>query len=289
MENITKALLIAAGVLIAIILTTLLVIGYNQISGYYQEQSNVTEVKQIIEMSKKFVNYEEKEIRGNEMLSVINMVEDYNEWVKQNPNEGYKIIKLDISFKNVRYAEGSKYEVFHIDEKQGIDYLLPKKLSNNSITESNASIFSTRVIELLSDLKNLVKSDGFITNPNVISESTLQLLSSNVHNINYWLDDSTTSNLEQRYEDNLKIAKLLDNIVKTKIIDSVKNSKELESKLNANKKTIQNLRIIACKYYEITQFKRAYFICTKIKQDSSGRVTLMNFEIETTNGSVKFN
>ena len=65
MENITKALLIAAGVLIAIILTTLLVIGYNQTSGYYQEQSNVTEVKQIIEMSKKFVNYEEKEIRGN--------------------------------------------------------------------------------------------------------------------------------------------------------------------------------------------------------------------------------
>ena len=116
MENITKALLIAAGVLIAIILTTLLVIGYNQISGYYQEQSNVTEVKQIIEMSKKFVNYEEKEIRGNEMLSVINMVEDYNEWVKQNSNEGYNEITLNVVFKNSNNLSNGWYNDFHYEE-----------------------------------------------------------------------------------------------------------------------------------------------------------------------------
>ena len=46
---------------------------------------------------------------------------------------------------------------------------------------------------------------------------------------------------------------------------------------------------IAHQYYELTYFKRAYFKCTKIEKDSNGRVTLMNFEIETTNGSVKFN
>ena len=89
MENITKALLIAAGVLIAIILLTTLVIGYNQISKYYQEQSDAKDLSQIIETAKKFINYEGRTIRGNEMLSVINLVAEYNDWVNNNSSEGY--------------------------------------------------------------------------------------------------------------------------------------------------------------------------------------------------------
>lgn len=37
MENATKALLIAAGVLIGIIILSMLLLGYNQISNYYQQ------------------------------------------------------------------------------------------------------------------------------------------------------------------------------------------------------------------------------------------------------------
>ena len=40
MENATKALLIAAGVLIGIIILSMLLLGYNQISNYYQQQSD---------------------------------------------------------------------------------------------------------------------------------------------------------------------------------------------------------------------------------------------------------
>lgn len=39
MENATKALLIAAGVLIGIIILSMLLLGYNQISNYYQQQN----------------------------------------------------------------------------------------------------------------------------------------------------------------------------------------------------------------------------------------------------------
>ena len=40
MENATKALLIAAGVLIGIIILSMLLLGYNQISNYYQQKSD---------------------------------------------------------------------------------------------------------------------------------------------------------------------------------------------------------------------------------------------------------
>ena len=117
MENITKALFIAAGVLIAIILLTLLAIGYNQISTYYQQQSDTIELKQIIEMSKKFINYDGQTIRGNEMLSVINMVVDYNEWAKQNSNEGYKPIELEVWFEKSGNLNDDWYTRFHYEEE----------------------------------------------------------------------------------------------------------------------------------------------------------------------------
>ena len=88
MENATKALLIAAGFLIAIIILSMLALGYNQISNYYQQQSDNFTLSQIVELNKKFTNYDGKTIRGNEMLSVINLVVDYNNWVNENSGEG---------------------------------------------------------------------------------------------------------------------------------------------------------------------------------------------------------
>ena len=58
MENATKALLIAAGVLIGIIILSMLLLGYNQISNYYQQQSDNLSLRQIVELNKKFTNYD---------------------------------------------------------------------------------------------------------------------------------------------------------------------------------------------------------------------------------------
>ena len=51
MENATKALLIAAGVLIGIIILSMLLLGYNQISNYYQQQSDNLSLRQIVELN----------------------------------------------------------------------------------------------------------------------------------------------------------------------------------------------------------------------------------------------
>lgn len=78
MENITKALMIAGGILFAILVLTLLVVFFNKMSSYYEEQSNVKSVEQMIEFNSKFENYNGQDIRGNELISVINKVVDYN-------------------------------------------------------------------------------------------------------------------------------------------------------------------------------------------------------------------
>lgn len=287
MENVTKALLIVVGVLIAIIILSSLVIGYNQISKYYQERSNTIDIKQMVELNKKFNNYEGREIRGNEMLSVINMVVDYNEWVKQNPNQGYEEIVLNISFKDVQsYTNTQKYDEFHIVD--GVDYLIPGNLQNNCITNKpndKLKIFSTRVSELV----NSLSQNSLITNSSVKVERTLQTLAANVHNINDWLNKTDNTN-----NDNSKMASLLDSILKTNLNSD--NLDDVKRNLNANKTQIQDIRTIAAKYYEITQFKRAYFKCegdngnVGVELAKNGKVKSMNFKIKTdSDGQIKFN
>ena len=57
MENITKALLITAGVLIAIMLLTLIVGFGSQISAYFTNQHKAKMVEQTVEFNNRFENY----------------------------------------------------------------------------------------------------------------------------------------------------------------------------------------------------------------------------------------
>ena len=265
MENVTKALLIAVGVLIAIIILSSLVIGYNQISKYYQERSNTIDIKQMVELNKKFNNYEGREIRGNEMLSVINMVVDYNEWVKQNPNQGYEEIDL-----NVR-LEKDKYKSFHYDEKN-YDYLITKDVS--SINNNNMKKFSERISSCLRELQTIIPS---------ATDSTVQSLSSNINLINQLIEKEESARSE---EENKKIESLMNSIFK--ITDFSNRKFNLDNRKKINK--------IAHQYYEITQFKRAYFKCegdngyVGVELAKNGKVKSMNFKIKTdSDGQIKFN
>ena len=271
MENVTKALFIAAGFLLAVIIASLLVVGYNQISAYYQERSNSTDVEQIVEMNKKFINYDGKTIRGNEMISVINLVVDYNNWVENNPNEGYKKINFNVKFEGVA---DNWYNDFHITTSDSdlnyYDYLLNKQSKSSGITNSNMVKFSERMGNCLRNLQNIVPT---------ATDKTLQLLASNAHTIHDLINKSNRSDEEDK-----KINLLMNNIFKI-------NDFSVTTYNEGKRKAIDK---IALQYYEITYFKRAYFDCTSVVQTengkfTNGRVTEMNFKIETSGGKVKFN
>ena len=82
--------------------------------------------------------------------------------------------------------------------------------------------------------------------------------------------------------------------MKTKLNSN--DPEEVKKHLNDNKKNIRGIRNIAAEYYEIMQFKRAYFKCendngnTGVELDTNGKVKAMYFRIKTdTNGEIKFN
>lgn len=72
MENATKALLMAGGVLIAIIIITLLVKTYGNIGAFQRQQMSIKETEQIEEFNKNYTKYEGQYVYGTEVITVIN-------------------------------------------------------------------------------------------------------------------------------------------------------------------------------------------------------------------------
>lgn len=170
MENVTKALLIAGGILIFIMVVSLIVVLWNQMSGYFTEQHNATIVEQIAEFNAQFENYNGKEIRGNELISIMNKVVNYNRTYSDMENYDRIIIEIDLKV----HQNDFKYN------------------SSDSNIISNSSMISNHagdnVIENISNLTNQLLADAKSAGITGIDDDTkLQKLSASISVI---LDDS---------------------------------------------------------------------------------------------------
>lgn len=78
MENASKALLIAAGVLIGLIIISMMIYAHGQISNYYETKEKETETEQLIAFNKQYIGYNRDDVRGSDLISLINKIVDYN-------------------------------------------------------------------------------------------------------------------------------------------------------------------------------------------------------------------
>ena len=79
MENASKALLMAGGILIALLVISALILMFNQIGDYGKSQEEMKRNSQLVEFNKDFERYlENKGITGADVISLFNKVNDYN-------------------------------------------------------------------------------------------------------------------------------------------------------------------------------------------------------------------
>ena len=93
MENASKALLIAGGVLISIIVISGFILGMQAVADFQESRSNAEVEQQTLEFNNLYESYNRKNIRGNDMISLMNRIVDYN---KRKPAEGYA--EMQVSF-----------------------------------------------------------------------------------------------------------------------------------------------------------------------------------------------
>lgn len=89
MENASKALLIAGGVLIALIILAMLLAMFNSMSNIQKEQEEQTKIEQIAAFNSEFEAYNKKVMYGTDVITLINKVAENNK--KYSTNNDYKI------------------------------------------------------------------------------------------------------------------------------------------------------------------------------------------------------
>ena len=95
MENAAKALQIAGGVLISLLIIGALVYGYQQLSTLEQTREDAEGIAQAADFNRNYEVYNRSGLSGSELLSLANKMEDYN--IKQAEEQGYQEISMTVT------------------------------------------------------------------------------------------------------------------------------------------------------------------------------------------------
>lgn len=99
MENASKALLIAGGVLIAILIISVLVVTINIINSNQKAKEQAIVTKQLVEFNQKYEAYNKKALYGTDIITVMKMtIENNNNMESTNIEQPYFInVKLNLN------------------------------------------------------------------------------------------------------------------------------------------------------------------------------------------------
>lgn len=256
MENITKALLIAGAILILIMLLSAVMVFWDDLAIYFSANSDSKILQQLVEENKKFSNYEQKTIRGNELVSVMNRIINYNNY--QSEIVGFDRVTIEIDFKG--HEDELKY-----NGETGSNTIITGDISNATDDDE---------IKRVSETSSRLTSEAS-ANISGITDVKLQKLSSEIANI---VDEPKRS----YYDSNKQYKSALDSY---KLTRAQKLTKILGFNIEQDD-NVENIIKATYQYYQYTQFKRAMFKCTSIGyNEKNGRVNMMKFEVVLENSS----
>ena len=257
MENASKALLIAGGILIVMLIVSLLLFGYRAISDFYSSQDELKEIEDVAKFNSQFNGYDRENISGYELVSLANKVADYNyrySIASDSANDkNYLPITLVIDFIDEDHRNQFLYDQSNIVKNNRL-------LRQNSYTQSA----SKNEIEgnIISKIDRITKIYGNMEIANKLAK-----------NINNLIFDRAKSSYDR--------TKFTDDQIKGFLIDKY-NAITGEHLTSYNDVEIKLIGSSAdaniYKYYEFYQFKKAKFRCRLLENDNvSGRVSKLEF------------
>lgn len=96
MENASKALIMAAEILIGIILLSIFVLAFQSCGNFADRINDNIEITNIQEFNSKFTIYEEKNLEIHDIISILNLVDEYNNQEDENGNTRDDYYKITI-------------------------------------------------------------------------------------------------------------------------------------------------------------------------------------------------
>lgn len=137
MENATKALEMAASVLIGMLILGMLVFAYTQFSEVKQiEQDGITQ-KQAADFNQNFESYN-RDVYGSELFSLVNQMVNYNK--KEAEEKGYTRIEMSVKLKNT-----TGFQVFTKSQYNSSELNSYYNNLNNQISNANETVKGKKI------------------------------------------------------------------------------------------------------------------------------------------------
>ena len=248
MENASKALLIAGGVLLAILVFSLLLFARNNLSDYYASQEEFKDIQDVAKFNKQFTNYERTDVKGYELISLINSVIDYNDRKSSqqvNQDQG-KPIDVIVNF------NGKK------DDFANIEVAAANKLFKQNIVNTYGHSDTKTFKSILSAIDDAITEVG--------SQDDIAKIAKHIKGI-FDIDNLSDPDKGPGLKENA--VRLYNSYITTGSTYKVSSWDDLQN----NKKNA------VYQYYQYVYFKKAIFECTGIKYDEdTGKVIEMNFK-----------
>lgn len=286
MENAAKALLIAGGVLLTMLVVSLLIFSWGRFSEFYNNQDELKELEDVAKFNQQFSAYENRKVHGYELISLANKVADYNMRYsdKTGAQNDKKYTPITMKF-NITTEQAESFQF----KKDPYDVIVPLRnlqplFKKNEYIQSNvkndivgdiwgegtkiediygSADIATRLAKSINVL--ILSKDDFDSNRE--SKGWNETASKRAA-----LDDYNF--IVEKEEDKIEKYKNKENWTKTEYENTVK--KDYQDMIN---KLIVDANIMH--YYEYYQFKKAIFKCKEIQYDSvSNRISYMEFYIE---------
>ncbi len=99
MENASKALTIAGGLLVAVLIISAIVAMFGSSSSLFKSEEDQKEIEQLVAFNKEYESYNKKLLRGTDVISVINKVLDNNYKYTKEYNEPNYIMDVEFMMK----------------------------------------------------------------------------------------------------------------------------------------------------------------------------------------------
>lgn len=263
MENASKALLMAGGVILVMLIIGLVIFARSTFSDFYNQESELSEIKDLAEFNLQFTNYNREDVYGYELISLANRIADYNMRFSSDEtarnDEGYSPIsmKINITSDPINVTKlWSGYTAPALKAFQ-LGSVLLQTSTINGITDV---IMKGTSIEKAYGNSNIASKLAKVKDNLIVTEEEVN----SAVNMGTSLSvDEVRGNLQKTAVDSFN------SIVRDESL-KVTTYTEMVNKLKANDVN---------QYWEYMQFKKAIFKCITLDyNDKTGRVSNIEFE-----------
>lgn len=167
MENASKALLMAGGMLIALLVIGALLLAFNQIGDYEKGKSSMVKSSQVADFNKEFAKYTGDNVKGYDMITLVNKAIDFNSkegTTKETANSVDYSKKISIQLTGMdkfisKVGVNGKAELFTLKEYKNSELIDVIDKFNNQI-QSNYNLSVKEISTLSAHYDNIAFSEN---------------------------------------------------------------------------------------------------------------------------------